>query len=494
MSPHAVALRQGDRARTYAALADRSSRLAGELRRRGVGRGDRVAFLGTNDLATFELFFATGLLGAIFAPLNTRLAVAELAYMLHDCGAVVLVVGDGVEPAAAELAQHSVAAGLAILTTEELGGLLEDAPALAEEADVVLDDPALLLYTSGTTGRPKAATLTHGNLTWNTFNQLAHFDTVSTDRALCIAPLFHAVGLGQVTLPTLFKGGSVDVLERFDAGTVLRLVGEGITCFAAVPTMLQMMCEHEDWAAADLASLRQVVYGGSSVNERVARAWLDRGVRVLQGYGMTEAAPGIYMALHDGAAEHPVSVGVPHFFTDVAGLKPDGSVGPVPVEGPGEELLVRGPHVFAGYWGRPAETAESVVEDRWLRTGDVLRAEADGWAHVVDRVKDMIISGGENIYPAEVEAVGCALAGVRSVAVVALPDEKWGEVGVAYVETLPGATLTEPQLRAHFEAHLARYKIPRHIWFIDELPRNATGKVRRVDLRERARHDLEETA
>ena len=167
---------------------------------------------------------------------------------------------------------------------------------------MVLDDPALLLYTSGTTGKPKAATLTHGNLTWNTVNQLAHFDTASTDRALCIAPLFHAVGLGQVTLPTLFKGGSVDVLEKFDAATVLRLVAEhGITSFSAVPTMLQLMCEDAAWAGADLSSLRHVVYGGSSVNERVARAWLDRGVRVLQGYGMTEAGPGIYMALHEGA-------------------------------------------------------------------------------------------------------------------------------------------------------------------------------------------------
>jgi fatty-acyl-CoA synthase len=492
MSPDAVALRQGDRALTYSQLADRAARLAAVLREGGVCRGDRVAYLGTNDLSTFEAFFASGLLGAVFVPLNTRLAAPEGAYMLQDCGATTLVIGNGVELVAKELAGDPALA-LPTLPIAELEAQVVAAAPLDDEIDVALSDPALLLYTSGTTGRPKAATLTHGNLTWNTVNQLAHFDTASTDRVLCISPLFHAVGLGQVTLPTFFKGGSIDVLEKFDAGTVLRLVGaHSITSFAAVPTMLQLMVEDPGWSDADLSSLRRVVYGGSTVKESVARAWLDRGVQVLQGYGMTEASPGIYMALHDGASEHPVSVGVPHFFTDVAALEADGSVGPVPHDGPGLELLVRGPNVFAGYWNRPDETAADVVDDRWFRTGDILRADEDGWAHVVDRVKDVIISGGENIYPAEVEAVAVACPGVRSAAVVAAPDEKWGEVGVAFVEAFPGSTVTEVDLRAHFEAHLARFKIPRQVLFVDDLPRNATGKVKRVELRERARTNLEE--
>jgi fatty-acyl-CoA synthase len=494
MSPSATALRQGGRALTYPQLADRSARLASVLRDGGVGRGDRVAYLGTNDLTTFETFFASGLLGAVFVPLNTRLAAPELAYMLQDCGASVLVVGNGVDVVAKELAADLELAALATVETDGLDARIVGAAPLGDEVDVALSEPALLLYTSGTTGRPKAATLTHGNLTWNTMNQLAHFDTASSDRALCIAPLFHAVGLGQVTLPTLFKGGSVDVLDKFDAATVLRLIGEhGITSFSAVPTMLQLMVEDPSWPDADLSSLRHVVYGGSTVNERVARAWHARGVRVLQGYGMTEAGPGIYMALDGGAADHPVSVGVPHFFTDVAALEADGSVGPVPNDGPGLELLVRGPNVFAGYWNRPEETQRSVVEGRWFRTGDILRADDDDWAYVVDRVKDVIISGGENIYPAEVEAVAVACPGVRSAAVVALPDPRWGEVGVAYVETMPDATVTEPVLRAHLEAGLARFKIPKHICFVDALPRNATGKILRADLRERARTTLEET-
>jgi fatty-acyl-CoA synthase len=321
---------------------------------------------------------------------------------------------------------------------------------------------------------------------------------LSTDRALCIAPLFHCVGLGQVTLPTLFKGGSVEVLAKADPGLVLERVSAArITSFSAVPTMLQMMCEHPSWAAADLSSLTLVQYGGSPVQERVARAWLDRGVRLVQGYGMTEASPGVYMGTHDGTAAHPTSVGVPHFFTDVALLRDDR---PEPATGAPAELAVRGPHLFDGYWNRAEETAAAFVEDRsgsgWFRTGDVLRVDADGWAHVVDRVKDMYISGGENVYPAEVEAVAARLDAVATCAVVGVADARWGEVGAAYVQLRDGATLTEAELREHLEAHLARYKVPKYLEFVPELPHNATGKIRRVELRHRAanEHPIEQAA
>jgi fatty-acyl-CoA synthase len=250
--------------------------------------------------------------------------------------------------------------------------------------------------------------------------------------------------------------------------------------------MLQMMCEHPSWGTADLSSLHTVIYGGSPVQERVARAWLDRGVRLLQGYGMTEASPGVYMGTPEGTVAHPTAVGVPHFFTDVALLR-DGR--PEPVGGAPGELVVRGPHVFAGYWNRPEETATSFVDGQWFRTGDVLRVDDDGWAYVVDRVKDMYISGGENVYPAEVEAVAVQLDAVADCAVVGVADPRWGEVGVAYVQLRKGATLTEAELRTHLEANVARYKVPRYVVFVPELPRNATGKIRRVDLRDRADED-----
>jgi fatty-acyl-CoA synthase len=477
LSPDAQALTQADRRLTYRQLADSVARWASALAGLGVRRGDRVAWLGANDIATFEAFFASGLLGAIFVPLNTRLAAVELRYMLDDCGASVLVTGAGVEHVVPELAGH-------VPATVTAADVDLSVP-LSEEPEVRLDEPALILYTSGTTGKPKGAVLTHANLTWNTINQLVHFDLTDDERALCIAPLFHAVGLGQITLPTLLKGGRVEVVTKFDAGAILRLIDdESITSFSCVPTMLQLMTEHPAWREADLSSLRHVIYGGSTINESVAKEWLNRGVRILQGYGMTEAAPGVYMAVHDGAAEHRTSMGVPHFFTDVAHRTSDGHAVDIEPGGPGSELLIRGPQVFAGYWNRPEETTGTRVDGSWFRTGDVVRTGPDGWSYVVDRVKDVIISGGENIYPAEVEAVLVAFQGVRSAAVVAAPDDRWGEVGVAFVEPHPGVRIDESALRQHLEANLARFKVPRDVHVIEELPRNATGKVLRARLRD----------
>jgi fatty-acyl-CoA synthase len=501
ISPDRRALADPHRALTYAELAERTARLAGALRRLGVGRGDRVAYLGVNAVEVFETLFAAWLLGAIAVPLNYRLSGPEIRYMLDDSGASILVHSADAAALAAEAGQATV---LAVHPGSSPGALdygaeIATGPVLDEAPPVALEDPALILYTSGTTGRPKGAVLTHGSMTWNTVNFLAHVDVLSTDKALCIAPLFHCVGLGQVTLPTLFKGGSVDVLPKADPGLVLQWVSqERITSFSAVPTMLQMMCEHPSWDAADLSSLTLVQYGGSPVQERVARAWLARGVRLVQGYGMTEASPGVYMGTHDGTQAHPTSVGVPHFFTDVALLHADR---PEPASGPPAELAVRGPHVFAGYWNRPEETQAAFVDGhsgsgRWFRTGDVLRVDDDGWAHVVDRVKDMYISGGENVYPAEVEAVAARLDAVANCAVVGVADARWGEVGVAYVQLREGATLTEAELRAHLEAHLARYKVPKYLQFVAELPHNATGKIRRVELRHRAadQHPIEQAA
>ena len=501
ISPDAVALSQSARSLTYRLLAARVDAVAGALARRGVQPGDRVAYLGLNDVATFETLFAAGRLGAVFVPINHRLAAAEIEYLLADAEPHVLVVGPGVAELAGRVLNGSPAhrparvlrAAGAVVDAQDAEDLDEAAAAVSgapfeAPGPVRLDDPALFLYTSGTTGRPKGAVLSHGNLTWNTVNQLAHLDVLSTDRALCIAPLFHAVGLGQVTLPVLFKGGAVEVVPKFDAGQVLAMVEAlEVASFSCVPTMLQLMAEHPAWPTARLESLRHVVYGGSPVAEHTARAWLDRGVQLQQGYGMTEAGPGVAMVPATGAGDRPVSAGVPHFFTDVAVLGQDGSAA-APGAGRRGELLVRGPHVFQGYWRQPSDSAEAMVgpDHDWYRTGDVLEADAEGWLTVVDRVKDLIISGGENIYPAEVEAVLAELPAVRSAAVVGAPDERWGEVGIAYVETRPGEVLDRRQALEHLRGRLAGFKLPRELVVVDQLPRNATGKILRASLREDA--------
>ncbi|HEX7353928.1 MAG TPA: long-chain fatty acid--CoA ligase [Mycobacteriales bacterium] len=488
ITPDAPAIEQAGRSYTYRELAERVDALAAGLAARGVARGDRVAYLGANDIAAFETFFAAGRLGAVFVPLNTRLAPPEIRYLVDDSGVRALVfrpeVRDLVAAAASDVGVLVAVDGGEVpgaLAYEDLIAAGRDAE--REPGEVSLDDDALILYTSGTTGHPKGAVLTHGNITFNTMNQLAHTDVRSSDRVLCSAPIFHVVGLGQVTLPTLFKGGTIVVAPKFDAASALEMVAElGITAFAAVPTMLQMMCDAPSFATADLGPLRYVVYGGSSVLARVVDAWLGRGIDILQGYGMTEAAPGVLLAAPDGVAGHPLSPGVPHFFTDVALLAADGSVAP---DGTGE-LLVRGPNVFRGYHHREAESAHAFT-DGWFRSGDVVRLETDGWGYVVDRVKDMIISGGENVYPAEVEAAIAAMPSVLDCAVVGVPDERWGEVGYAVVVPRPGAALTTDDVLAHLDGRLARYKVPKYVRLVTDLPRNATGKVLKTSLREAAR-------
>jgi fatty-acyl-CoA synthase len=490
ISGASVALRQGERELSYAVLAERVDRLAGALAARGIGHGDRVAYLGQNDIATFEMFFAAGRLGALFVPMNFRLAAAEIEFLLDDARPGALIYGHDVASLVAEVDPGAHGVDTVVPLKDGYEQLLASVDGGAPvDAEVSLDDALVILYTSGTTGRPKGAVLTHGNLTFNTMNQLAHADVLSTDVALCTAPLFHATGLGQVSLPVLFKGGTVVIAPKFDPEWMLGAIAEQrIASFSAVPTMLQMLCDHPDFAGTDLSSLRYVIYGGSMVAERVAVAWQDRGVEILQGYGMTEASPGVCLAIPDGARERPVSMGVPHFFTDV-------SLAPLPAgeaaDGTGE-LLVRGLNVFRGYWERPEETAAALAHG-WFHSGDVVRIDDDGWGYVVDRIKDVIISGGENIYPAEVEAAIGTLPGVVDCAVIAVPDATWGEVGRAFVIANADSDWTEESLRAALVGSLANFKIPRYVRFVDDLPRTATGKVRKQELRAAATPPTEES-
>jgi fatty-acyl-CoA synthase len=506
IDPDKIALAQAERELTYAGLAGRVARLAGALAGCGVGPGDRVAYLGFNDIATFETLFAAGRLGARFVPISTRLTAAELGLLLDDAAPRVLVHGPEQASlvAAADPARHGVGVVIPVAGSGP-GGYqpLIAAAGEAAEAAVSLDDDAVILYTSGTTGRPKGAVLTHANLTFNTMNQLAHVDVSRSDVALCSAPLFHAAGLGQVSLPVMFKGGTVVLAPRFDPAWMLAEIGRRrITAFSAVPTMLQMLCDDEGFAAADLSSLRYVIYGGSMAAERVAVAWQRRGVELLQGYGMTEAVPGVCLAVPGQARDKPVSMGVPHFFTDVtlAPVEAGGQHDPAPASSgtvsggtasggtagsgtqPAGELLVRGLNVFRGYWNKPAETARAQAGG-WFRSGDVVRLDGGGWGYVVDRISDMFISGGENVYPAEVEGAIGKLPGVADCAVIGFPDQRWGEAGLAFVITTAETSWTEESLRDALRGRLATFKIPKRVRFVDDLPRTPSGKVRKQDLR-----------
>lgn len=457
----------GEERLTYDGLAARVDRLAGALQDRGVTKGDRVAYLGGNHPAFVETLFGVTLLGAILVPLNTRLSVPELDYMLEDSGARTLFFAPDVEEPA-----RAAAAGAGVADLVDV----HEPPAAGEAPHPAcagfLGDPALIIYTSGTTGRPKGAVLTHANLTWNALNVLVDYDVTSETRALMISPLFHVASLGMGLLPTLLKGGTVVLAERFVPGEALKLIERHrITALSGVPTTYQLLMEDPDWAETDLSSLRSLTCGGSPVPARVREAFEARGLAFSSGYGLTETSPGATSLSPRHSAARGTSSGLPHFFTDVR-LDPQT-----------DEIQVRGPNVFAGYWENPEATAAAFADGGWLRTGDLGRLDPDGFLTIVDRARDLIISGGENIYPAEVELAIMTLPEVTGAAVIGVQDHRWGEVPHAVVTLRPGATLDPAAFVDHLSRRLARYKVPRTFEVVDELPRTASGKVQKHLLR-----------
>ncbi len=480
-TPHRTALIHHDTTTTYAELHERTVRLAHALRTRGVRRGDRISYLGPNHPSYLETLFAAGLLGAVFVPLNTRLAAPEIAYQLADSGARALVHG----PSHAGLVA-GLPGGAGVRTCVEVGAEYEAAVAAASDEPiderVTADDICIIMYTSGTTGRPKGAMLTHANLTWNAVNVLVDTDLIADERALVSAPLFHTAGLNMLTLPVLLKGGTCVLVEAFDPdGTFDLIERHRISFMFGVPTMFDEVARQPRWADADLSSLRILNCGGAPVPTPLIARYQERGLTFLQGYGMTEAAPGTLILDVEHAIDKAGSAGVPHFFSDVRVVGP--GLAPVGVGETGE-VVVRGPHVMPGYWGLPEETAASFT-DGWFRTGDAARVDEDGYVRIVDRIKDVIISGGENIYPAEVEDLLLAHPDIAECAVIGVPDDKWGEVPRAAVVPREGTAPNPDELLASLAGHLAKYKIPKSVVIVDELPRTASGKLLKARVRER---------
>jgi fatty-acyl-CoA synthase len=470
MSPDRVAVVHGGGSMTYRHLHERATRVAHALTGLGVSGGDRVAYLGPNDPAFLEVLFGTGLVGGIFVPLNTRLAPPELAHILADSGTSVLVHAPTHADASFDGVPH-------VLDREAYERLLARAPTDAVDEPVDLDDIAMIMYTSGTTGRPKGAALSHANIHWNTVNLLIDVDLAGDEVTLVNAPMFHVAALNQTVLPTLLKGGTV-VLDSFDPVRTLTTIAEHrVTYLFGVPAMFQAVAATEEWHTADLSSVRTMICGGAPVPAQVITTYQDRGLVFLQGYGMTESSPSA-LFLRAAESDRIGSAGTPCFFTDVRVV--DGEGQDVRPGEPGEVVL-HGPNVMAGYWGKPAATAAVLSDDGWLRTGDVAIADEDGFLYIRDRIKDVIISGGENIYPAEVEDVLHTHPAVADCAVIGVPDERWGEVGRAVV--VAGEPVTPADLLAFLDGRIARYKIPKSVVFADALPRTASGKLVKSALR-----------
>jgi len=478
MSPDRTAVVADGREWTYRQLHLRANRFAHALARLGVTGGGRVAFLGPNHPVFLEVLFGTGMLGAIFVPLNARLAPAELSYILDDSGTIVLV--HTPEHAATAEALRPVVRH--VLDLDAYEALLADAETGDLDEPVDQDDIALIMYTSGTTGRPKGAALTHANITWNSFNRLIDVDLAGDEVTLVNAPMFHVAALNQTVLPTLLKGGTVVLMPAFNPVRTLELIKERrATYLFGVPAMFQAIANTPGWADADLSSVRTLICGGAPVPEQVITTYQARGLTFLQGYGLTETAPsGLFLRAKESTRKVG-SAGTPCFFTDVKVVGPDGDELP-----PGEpgEVLIHGPNVMPGYWEKPAETAKALTDDGWLRTGDVAVTDEEGFLYIRDRIKDLIISGGENVYPAEVEDAIHKHPAVADCAVIGVKNERWGEVGRAVVVVRDGEKLEPAELTEFLTGRIAKYKVPTSVVFTDTpLPRTASGKLLKTSLR-----------
>ena len=486
-TPDKAALRyQGD-VWSYAFVAERIGALAWAMKSQlGVHRGDRVAVLALNSPDYLVLLYACARLGAMLVPLNWRLAVPEQMFVLTDASVKAVFVGaafDAVlEPLAVTLPEVVV---VGLDYAPERGASLVDLVAAgsgdAREPHVDWRSPVLIVYTAGTTGRPKGAVLTQEALLWNgVMSQHMHAMT-SDDHVLTVLPFFHVGGLNIQTTPALQLGATVTIHPRFTPDDTLHAIAEFRPTFTTlVPATIQALLDHARWHVTDLSSLRAIATGSTLVPQSLVDLVTARGVPVLQVYGSTETCPiAVYTRL-GGDLSRPGSTGLPGLLCDARVVDEAGLDVPPGVLG---EVVVRGPNVLIEYWGNAAATADALREG-WFWTGDIALRDADGYFFIHDRKKNMIISGGENIYPAEIERVLLEHPAVAEAAVVGVADPRWQEVPVAFVVMRAGVVVAADELRAHLLNQLARFKVPRDIAFVTELPRNALGKVQHFLLRD----------
>jgi fatty-acyl-CoA synthase len=490
------ALTDESRRLDYAELERRSERLAAWLRSAGVAEGDRVGVVLGNCSAYLEAVFAAARIGAIAVPINTRLSAPEVRFLLDDCRPAALLYGAELRDLARDACEAADEVPRARLCVAEVPSdeceyeaALRTAAPHADILPVDADAPMLLMYTSGTTGQPKGALLPHRKALYNSLNAELYFGIRPGDRVLVVAPLFHSLGLQILAMPVLHRGGSLVLQRRFDPEALLDAIGrERIDYLGGVPTSYRRLLDtlaSEAPARFDLSSLRFLFTAGAPAPVELVRAYAERELPLIQGYGQTESSTLCCVPVAD-ALRKAGSVGLPVRHAELRLIAPESFARP-PAEwrdvAPEEkgEIVVRGPIVMLGYWQRPEATAET-LRDGWLRTGDLATRDAEGFFTLVGRSREMFISGGENVYPAEVEARYAEHPAVREIAVVGVPDEQWGESGRAHVVLQPGEQIDAEELRSWGRQRLAGFKIPRDFVFERELPRTASGKVQKHRL------------
>ncbi len=473
----------------YRQLNQRVNQTAWAIQGLGVKHGDRVAILAYNGNEFVEVVMAAAKLGVILVLLNWRLTPVELTFMLNDSGAKTLFYDATFTATAQELKNKTgLDTIISVSGVSQISGSLNYDEMIANmplteptpDAPVGLDTPHLIIYTAGTTGTPKGAIQTHGGGFWNALNDVVSMDITSNDRNLNVLPMFHSGGIGLFTLPVFYMGGTVILTRTFDPSKALELIRrEKVSIFMGVPAIFLFLANQPDFGC--MKDVRIIMSGGAPLPVSLIKLYNENGLKLLQGFGMSEAGPSITVLDRDMYLKKAGSIGrrLMHLETRVV----DEDMNDV---GHGEigELIMRGPNVMPGYWNRP-QANEEAFRGGWFHSGDLARREADGSLYIVDRSKDMYISGGENVYPAEVENAIYEIPEIGEAAVIGVPDTKWGEVGKAIVTVKAGKKLTEEQIITYLKGRLAKFKVPASVAFIDALPRNAMGKVLKNTLREK---------
>jgi fatty-acyl-CoA synthase len=479
-SPERIAIKDGETGTqfSYRQLYTWACRGAAVLTDLGLQHGDRIAVLSMNELEYVGLFFAAQRIGAVIVPLNYRLTQREINDIVSDSRPALIVFN------------------------KEFSNLLENLPLQSRPREAILlsefsartnsavekteylgkpQDTTMIIYTSGTTGKPKGAMLTHEMIFWNSINTSLRLNLSQEDCTVIFLPFFHTGGWNVLTTPLLHRGGKVIFLKKFDAEKILHLCeNERTTILFGVPTTLDMMARSLNFQKTQLQSLRYAIVGGEPMPVHLIEKWHAKGVPIRQGYGLTEFGPNVFSLNESDAVRKIGSIGFPNFYVDVKVIKDDGGEC---AHGEIGELLLRGPMCMRGYWNNQAAT-DQTIENGWLKTGDLVKFDSEGFFYVAGRKKDMYKSGGENVYPVEVEKVICSVSGVREVAVVGSKDEKWGEVGTAFIVLEESSNLTEQDLLQHCLSSLAKFKIPKYFKFVAGLPKSDSGKILKRKLSE----------
>jgi fatty-acyl-CoA synthase len=473
---------------SYHEFADRAARVASVLRAGGVVPGDRVGYLGFNHPTFLESLFACAQLGAIFVPLNFRLTGPEISFMLDDAGVSTVIAGPDHRPLLERIRSDvPVHRWIGVEGSpegwEDYESLLGDVEPMGDVAHIDPEETAVIMYTSGTTGHPKGAMLTHANIWWNNVGTMLTGEYSDNEVSLVFAPLFHIGGLNVTTLVVMQRGGHIILHRHFDPTEAIRAIEHHrVTSLFGVPAMFLFMSQMPEFDTADLSSIHITICGGAPVPEPLMKRYEGIGVPFQQGYGLTETSPSLTVLSKEFGAAKLGSAGQPVFFMDMKLVADDGSEVTEPfVTG---EICAKGPNIMKGYWNRPEATAAAIDAEGWFSTGDAGYVDEEGFYFVVDRVKDMVITGGENVYPAEVEEVLLSHPSVTEVAVIGTPSAQWGELVTAVVTLVEGGELTLKQMREFAGESLARYKLPGRLEIVEEIPHNASGKMLKRELRD----------